>query len=156
MLTLPRDRRATVPETDITTSAFEGRARKLDGTAYAETDQDTTDAFNPFERGGICIAANEGQPLEIVGPGNTAGTPGGAGYVVRAIAAGAVGVGDFVRPAYNADSDLIDRLVSTEDSALPTGAGTYWTLGVATTAASTAGDEFDLVIWPVAHVVEEE
>jgi hypothetical protein len=155
MMTLPRDRRATVPATPVTDAALEGRARKLDGTAYAITSQAATDALNPFATGGICIAANEGQPLEIVGPGNTAALPSGIGYVVRAIAAGVVGVGQFVRPAYNADAALNDRLASVTTTALPTAAGTYWTLGIATTAAAAAGDEFDLVIFPVAHIVEE-
>lgn len=154
MAILPRDRRATLPATDVTDAAFEGRARKLDGTAYAITSQAATDALNPFETGGVCIGASEGQPLEIVGPGNTAGTRSGIGYVVRGVAAGAIGVGEYVRPAHNADAALNDRFASTETTALPEAAGTYWTLGVATTAAAAAGDEVDFVIFPVAHVVE--
>lgn len=155
MSILPRDRRATVPAIDVTDAAFEGRARKLDGTAYAITSQAATDALNPFATGGICIAASEGQPLEIVSAGNTAGTRSGIGFCVRAIAAGAISVGDAVRPAYNADAALNDRLASVATTALPETAGTYWTIGYATSAAAAAGDEFDLVIYPAAIVVED-
>jgi hypothetical protein len=128
--------------------AREARAIRFAGTAYAVTSQAATDALNPFTVGGTLIAVNEGQPLEIVSPVDN------IGKVVEVRAGDTTVVGDFLRPAFNADAALVDRYVSVAEAALPSAAGSYWTTHVAIEAGA-AGDLVKAVIFPVLHVVEE-
>lgn len=123
---------ATVPG-----EARNGRAIRYDGAAYAQTSQAATDALVPWATGGVLRGAQE------VGNGTaqlSIFTPDTRCHV-RVISAGAIAVGEFVRPAYNADAALNDRFASIVATALPVAAGLYWTTGVALTAATGAGQE---------------
>lgn len=142
---IPRDPRGKVATGDLI--AREGRAVSLAGAAYAVTSQAATDALNPFLSGGALIAANEGQPVEV------ASVSYALGKVVRVISAGAVVAGERVRPAYNADAALNDRFAGVGATALPVGAGTYWTWGRALTAASGAGAIVEVCIFPEETIV---
>lgn len=124
----------------------EGRAIRMDGSPYAVTSQAVTDALNPFTVGGLCIAAQGGQPAEVASCGYSVGN------VVEVIAAGAILAGERVRPAYNADAALNDRFAGLDATALPGGAGTYYTWGRALAAAGT-GDRVKIVLFPEETIV---
>ena len=138
--------RSTVAAADVSIG-YQGRAVRFDGSPYATTSQAATDALNPIATGGLLIAENEaGFALGIVGIHS-------AGEVVTCKAGtGGVAVGDLCRPEYSATAANADRLLSLAQSGLPGAPGTYYTWGVALTAAAAGGD-FLLAIERNIHVV---